>query len=92
MRRQLTTLAAIAALTALPATAHATDHPLRGEWDVLVANSPDTSSGRFHDGVDLYTSQGLSRPSGRFHDGVDLYTAPGFFNGHIEPIPVYLDE
>jgi hypothetical protein len=42
MRRSLTTLAAIAALTALPATAYATDHPLRGEWDVFVANSPDT--------------------------------------------------
>jgi chaperonin GroES len=42
MRRQLTTLAAIAALTALPTTAHATDHPLRGERDLSVTNSPDT--------------------------------------------------
>jgi hypothetical protein len=41
MRRSLTTLAAIAALTALPATAHANRPPVFGDW-FDISNNPDT--------------------------------------------------
>jgi hypothetical protein len=46
MRRSLTTLAAIAALTALPATAHATHPPLGGPSEAFcIGNGPATVPG-----------------------------------------------